>query len=206
MPISPLVKQTVWVSVTAFLLSVGAGIGLQILGQADRRVEAQTPQQTTQTIPITVPASPQLDDRLKASIRLASQSRYVEALKQLNEINPDDPVAAQAQILREVWSLQMLDRALAKYNEADLEGAIAIAVTIPSETEAGRQSQQQLPTWKRQQLIIKDGLALIQSNPQEALARFKVLEDTSFAKSNRYQKWVAQAQSQARWQHQHHAH
>ncbi|MBD1853346.1 hypothetical protein H6F87_25880 [Cyanobacteria bacterium FACHB-502] len=206
MPISPLAKRTIWVSVIAFSLSVGAGIGLRLLGQAERPVKAQTPQQNTPTDPTTAPTpNPlQLDDRLKAATRLASQSRYVEALEQLNEIAPNDPVAVQAQTLREVWSTQMLDRALVKYNEADLQGAIAIAEAIPTKTEAGREVQQELPTWRRQQLIIEDALTLIQSNPQEALARFKVLEDTSFAKSSRYQKWIEQTQAQIRWRHQRH--
>ncbi|WP_088894880.1 hypothetical protein [Leptolyngbya ohadii] len=212
MPLSPLAKRTIWVSATAFLLSVGAGIGLRILGQAERPVEAQipqaVPQQTPQAEPtpdpppIPSPPLPQLDDRLKASVQLANQSRYAEALEQLDKIPANDPATAQAQTLREAWATQMLDRALAKYNEADIKGAITIALSIPPETETGRAVLQQLPTWRRQELIIDDALALIKSNPQQALARFKILADTPFAKSSRYQKWVEQAQAQNRWRQQ----
>jgi hypothetical protein len=143
---------------------------------------------------------PPFDPRLRESVRLANQSRFADAIAQLDTIDEGDAATVQGIVLREAWSLQMLDRALEKYNQADLKGAIEIARTIPAQTEGGREAQQQLPIWQRQSGIVNEALALIQTNPQRALERFSVLEDAPFAQSNRFQKWLAQAEDRIRWQ------
>lgn len=198
-------RRYILVGLITFVLTVVAGVGVRWIGQnnsspfvafGNRPVEAQTANAESTLIQ----DSPQkLDDRLKESISLANDSRYADALAKLSTIPDTDQAAGQANLLRETWSLQMLDRALEKYTQADLKGAIAIATAIPQETEAGQEAKKQIPTWRRQKLIIDDALALLKSNPQQALDRISVLKNAPFAKSNRYKRWVAQAQAQIRW-------
>lgn len=202
---SSLRNRAVLVGSITFALTVMVSLGVRQLGQSrlgsllplgNSPVEAQTTD--TETLPIN--AAPQkLDERLKQSIRLADKSRYTDAIAQLDAIPETDPAANQAQLLRQTWSLQMLDRALEKYKQADLRSAIVIAAAIPQDTEAGREAGRQLPTWQRQKLIIDNALALLKSNPQQALDRLKVFENAPFAQSSRFKKWQSQAQAQIRW-------
>lgn len=78
-------------------------------------------------------------------------SRYSDAIQQVRQIQPGEPLYDEAQQAMQKWSQAMLVQAVAQVQKGDLAGGIAIAQQVPQETpELHAEAKQTIAQWLKQ--------------------------------------------------------
>ncbi len=102
------------------------------------------------------------------------------ALTQLRRIQDENAVSRSVSHLREQITSALLDQAQQTYDEGQLPTAIALLNSLPQETTPSEQRQQIAQDWqqawdKNQQQFDQAQAALLQNNPQQAIAQTQPL-------------------------------